>query len=318
MTVKVRLYFCFYALLIAFASLFSGCSADDSTPSAAADEIRVNAEVWHLVSGTRVNFIDDENISDYDFIATVYPTGTTTNPLISPVEVNWNSTSSKWEFSDGKHYWPATGSFDFFAYMPVSIPSYITDMSDVASQVTYAASALQFKCASLPMTNSGQTSLQEFVCALTPEQSKSNAGADGVTMTFKHPFARITLKLSSTQQPIHINTITLKSLKNNGSCSFDGSTSSWVPSDDACDFVATLDQDYTANQVIDTYIMVPQTFTGDIVVNADWTDWGAQLTHTVSTSLSSITWAAGTSYTYTFTITESDLKVDTQKYTEQW
>jgi hypothetical protein len=264
------------------------------------------------MEGTRATTFDNAAAlqTEAHFTCAVYNANSTT-PYISATTVNW--VTSEWLFSDGKHYWPVSGALDFFAYMPYEeeLPGYY-----VPSYTT--ARHPQLTCVDLPMTNSGQSGLKEFVYALTTGQDKANQGVSGVTMTFKHPFARITLKLSSTQQPIHINKITLKSLKNNGSCSFDGSTSSWTPSGEACDFVATLDHDYTANQEIDTYIMVPQTFTGDIVVNADWTDWGAQLTHTVSTSLSSITWAAGTSYTYTFTITESDLKVDTQKYTEQW
>ena len=317
MTMKVRLYFCFYALLIAFASLFSGCSADDSTPSEVADEIRVNAEVWHLVSGTRVNFIDGGTLSSGSFVAAVNESGET-DVYISPTTVNW--VTDHWEFSDGKHYWPATGSFDFFAYMPVTIPSYITDMSGVASQVTYAASAMQFKCASLPMTDTGQASLQEFVCALTPEQSKSNAGADGVTMTFKRPFARINLMLSPDQPDIIINSIKFKSLKTGGSCSFNGTSSTWsnFTPDNTSDFVVSLNnENYTASANLGSYLMVPQGFSGNIEVKATWIDWGELFEHTVTASVPT-TWVAGYSYTYTFTITETDLKVDISKFTEQW
>jgi hypothetical protein len=64
--------------------------------------------------------------------------------------------------------------------------------------------------------------------------------------------------------------------------------------------------------------MVPQTFAGDIVVKATWTDWGENIEHTVSTKLSSADWQPGKSYIYTFTITETDLIVKTDKYTEQW
>ena len=63
--------------------------------------------------------------------------------------------------------------------------------------------------------------------------------------------------------------------------------------------------------------MVPQVFAGEIEVNATWNDWGEPLTHTLRTTVAE-TWEAGQSYTYTFNITETDLLVNNEKFTEQW
>lgn len=296
-------------LLLITAFVLSACSSDDTntTPNAANDsEIRFNPEVWKMLEGTRATTFD--GTSDLQslahFYCAVYNAGTLT-PYFTPGQVSYSE--SQWTFDSGKHYWPAEGSLDFFAYAPYGGVSYISDL-------TYAATPnLTFNCA-LPMTNAEQADnvLGEFVYDIKNGRNKSNS-ASGVTLSFQHPFARIKLQLSSTQAAIHINTITLKSIKNNGSYSH---TSGWTPDGDA-NFVATLNSDFAANANIGTYIMIPQSWAGEIEVNATWDVWGELQTRTVSTTVST-TWLAGHSYTYTFTITPTDLKVDTEKFTEQW
>ena len=302
------------------AGLLAGCSADstdDTTSPATHDaDIRFNVDVWRVMEGTRATTFDNAAAlqTEGSFTCFAYDAGTTTvntTSNVSGITATWNG-STAWEFAD-KHYWPLTGSLDFFAYMPADLTA---DEANYISIEEYAAGNPSFSC-TVPMTSAGQASIKEFIYALTTGQDKAHNAA-GVNLTFKHPFTRIKLQLSSTQANIHINTITLKSLKNNGTCSFNGTTSTWTPSGDATNFVATLNADYSANDDIGTYIMIPQTFSGAIEVKATWSDWGVDLEHTVSTTLPSVTWAAGTSYTYTFTITATDLIVDTEKFTEQW
>lgn len=302
--------------LLLTASLLAACSGDDApAASAESQEIRFNADIWQVMSATRATTFDGGTLTSGSFTASAYYANTTTE-YISPVQVNW--VTDEWVFSDGKHFWPA-GNLDFFAYMPATKPDYI-------SSITYAVSGEPaapnpyFTCADLPMTNSGQSSLNEFVYALETGQNKTD-NASGVELSFKRPFALIKLQLSDSQADIHINTITLKSLKTGGTCSFNGSASTWsslTPAENSPNFVATLNSDYSANGEIGTYIMVPQSWAGEIEVNASWTDWGESLPHTLSATIPAHSWAAGTRYTYTFDITETDLKVSTTKFTEQW
>lgn len=338
-------YTSFLALLLAIAMLLSACSNDDSNeapnPSDDSSEIRMNASVWQVMPGTRATTFSSaaDLQTEGSFTCAVYDANTTT-AYISPTQVNW--VTSEWLFSDGKHYWPASGSLDFFAYMPVagSLPSYIT-----AGPSYTTARSPQFTCTNLPMKYDSSapaadqgTGLQEFVWALVTNQNKAGQGASGVTLNFKHPFARIKFQLKENHPDIKINSITLKGLKKGGVCSFDGTTSTWTnltPADETVDFVMTLKGDAatfnsnpadatvpigsyseSAHQSVDI-LMVPQDFAGNITVNATWIDWGAELTHTVTASVPT-TWAAGNSYTYTFTITTTDLIVNTSKYTEQW
>jgi hypothetical protein len=92
----------------------------------------------------------------------------------------------------------------------------------------------------------------------------------------------------------------------------------WTLTGDATNFVVTANRNYSADDAIGSYLMIPQYWAGNIEVEATWVDWGVSLKHTLTTKVDAVTWAPGTSYTYTFTITETDLIVSSSKYTEQW
>lgn len=352
-----------YALL-ALACLLTACSGGSSSeeldppapnptpnPTPENQEIKLNASVWNMMEGMRATFYDLEALKAVGFRAHAYVNGTTT-PYINPTNTNvtWNSTPpGEWEFTDGKHYWPAEGSLDFFAYMPATKPSYI-------STITYAVSdtpvpAPQFVCADMPMTynsaspTEGQGSgLQEFVWGVTIGQNKVSQGTSGVTMKFRHPFARIKFQLSASHPDIQINSITFKGLKTGGTCTLTNTdiadtyyytTSVWSSPTGSSNFVMTLSGDAAtfntnpasvvpiggysddAHQFVDI-LMVPQTWAGEIEVNASWTEWGEEKNKQTLSATVPTDWDPGYSYTYTFTITKFDLIVNISKFTEQW
>ena len=310
--------------------LLSACTRDDASSAAdtpnAPSEIRMNANVWQVMEGTRATVINPGAVSGSFKVYAYY--NTTTENYIDGEIVNYDEGVSAWV---NPQFWPKDKrSLDFFAYMPTDLTNTSCTFDATAYDADnfdgYSAGNPRIVCTSLPMTYNSATptasqgsNLQELVYAVKTGQSEASNGA-GVELTFKRPFARILIQLSSTQEDIKINSITFKSIKNNGSCSFDGSASTWTPSGDATNFVATLNGDiYHANDAIGTFIMIPQDWAGEIEVNADWTVWGVDGTgtHTVTASAPTI-WQPGYSYTYTFTITETDLIVDTSKFTEQW
>lgn len=301
-------------LLLAAVILLSGCSNDDGTAAADDRVIRFKTDVWQVMEGTRAAATFDDAAAlqtEGSFTCAVYQAGTATT-YITGTAVDWDGTASKWQFSDGKRYWPATGSLDFFAYMPATKPSYI-------GAITYAVSgepavpAPQFTCAALPLSDTGQSSTKEFVYALTTGQSKAAQGSTGVALTFKHPFARINLQWSAADHTgITVSSIKFKNVKNNGTCVIDGTTGnpSWTPSGSATDFEAT--------GMDGPFLVVPQTFTGgNVTIEVNATKEGDTETFTATVATA---WAAGYSYTYSFTLNfkAKELIIDTTKYTEQW
>ena len=186
--------------------------------------------------------------------------------------------------------------------------------------------------------------LQEFVYAMTINQDKANQGASGVTMKFRHPFARIKFQLSASHPDIQINSITFKNLKTGGTCTMNNTgiadtyyytTSVWSSPTGSSNFVMTLSGDAAtfntnpasvvpiggysddAHQFVDI-LMVPQTWAGEIEVNASWTEWGEEKNNQTLSATVPTDWDPGYSYTYTFTITKFDLIVNISKFTEQW
>ena len=328
------------AVLLTVFVLLASCSGSDgdaaenpAVPTTDVDDnsIRFNAGVWRMIQGA------PRRATTYDNAAALQGVGTftcvaynknTTTEYVPATSVNW--ADSQWSFEGGKRYWPASGALDFFAYLPAagSLPDY------VPAGPTYTADHdVSFTCSSLPMAYSsaspaeGQGSgLKEFIYAMALDQDKAGTNstlqptAGQVALTFQHPFAKIKLQLSSSQTTIRINTITFKSIKNNGSFLYDHSetTSTWTPTGDATNFVATLNKDCVANEVIGTYLMIPQSWAGEIEVNASWNDWGdTPVAHTLTKTIPA-TWQAGYSYAYTFTISPDDLTVNTTNFTEQW
>ena len=359
------------AQLLMFCSLLlAGCSGDGDgrdVPVSETDktEIRLAADVWNVMEGTRATTIPGGTLTSGSFKASAYVENTTTS-YINPVQVNYET--GKWVWSDGKHYWPASGNLDFFAYMPATKPSYITaEPTEPTYSIVESHPQASFTCENLPMTYNAATpeagqgsSLQEFVWGITVGQNKANQGTSGVTMKFRHPFACIKFQLAKNHSNIQINSITFKGLKTGGICTLNNTdiaddyyytTSEWSALTPAgtgtANLVMTLaskdgegkwvtapvntfndnPDDETvpiggwtenAHQFVDL-LVIPQTWTGQIEVNASWNDWGdTPVEHTVTATIPSITWQPGYSYTYTFNITLEDLVVNLTDFTEQW
>lgn len=323
------------------AGLLAGCSGseDDDTPEADSQEIRLDASVWKVVEGTRAKaparsltrattFDNDAALKEEAHFTCVAYNANTTTAYIPTTTVDWNSTSSAWEFNNGSshYYWPlpateggACPSLDFFGYMPTTTPSYIT------TGPTYtAAHNVTFACSNLPMTHASQSGIKEFVFGMAVDQNKENASA-GVPLTFQHPFARIKLQLAASHPDVTINSIAFKSIKNNGSYSKDDSPQ-WTSSGDATDFTLTLTGDArifnnnpaSTRQIGDYYLMIPQEWTGVIEVDADCVSWGETKNYPSLTTTVPTTWQPGYSYTYTFNISPDDLRVNIERFTEQW
>ncbi len=321
-------------LLLLAAGLLTGCGGSDDfeedtpTPNPLAKsnvEIGINADIWRMMDGsTRATTYDNQAALQTlgTFKSAVYVADGTT-AYIAPTVVNWNSTSTIWEFSDGKHYWPMSESLDFFAYLPATPPSYVT------SGPTYAVDAPYFVCTGLPisLTQGSDTGTKEFLMAYTADQNKAGQGATGVTMNFLHPFARVCFKLSSASgTAVKVNSITIAGdIYQNGTCTLndDGAgyqTINWTPSGDTGSFVVSKGSSDGAVATGDDYFLVIPNNYGSktLTVNATWDEWGDGVMANVSANVD-FNWAAGTSYTYTLTLSKYALKVETTTtFTEQW
>ena len=310
-------------VLLALTCLLTACSgggssseeldppAPNPTPSPTPEnqEIKLNASVWNMMEGMRATFYDAGTITSGSFKASAYVANTIT-AYINPVQVNWDT--DKWVWSDGKHYWPAEGALDFFAYMPSNVanspysPGYNLVNDTPSPTVT---------CTSLPLSHYLQKDLKEFIYAWTKNQSKADPGAAGVTLNFLHPFARVKIVWSGGSAPAGVTIHSINFNKIYVSGRYVAVNNEWEYYGSNDHNLEFLDQE--GLQVNEYLLVMPQNWGGSISVNATWTDWGEDVEHHLTTSVPT-NWQPGYSYTYTLTITKTDLKVDLTKFTEQW
>lgn len=301
-----------FAAVALTAALLTGCADNSASdildPSADNTEIKVNADVWQVMEGTRATTYNSAaDLQREGFNCTLYKENTTTTyDDVENTNVNWSS--SAWAFFDRTHKWPDdNGALDFFAVSPQTVPSYITELSYTIESSLPAPS---FSC-TIP---ENQTGLKEFVWALTPRRSRQNS-ASGVMMHFVHPFARIRFVLSpASGSNIEVTSVKITgNFKLGGTCtlSADGTTSTW----------SSLSGSGTeiGGEINNDYIVIPQTVgSHNVVVTAKWSEWSKDVTKDYNVAVSVPQWDAGKSYTYTLTLSEYALIVDTEKFTEQW
>ena len=310
-------------LLLVTPGIFSACSSDDPipTPNNAPDsEILMDASVWQVMEGTRATTFDNDAALRGEtggFKCAIYYENTT-NQYLDYTTVNWSG--SQWLWSDGKHYWPPSDNLDFFAYMPATKPSYVSSITN-AIIGTGSGNEPQpyFTCANLPLTLTPIDATKEFIWALTRGQNKTD-NASGVTMNFKHPFARIKFKLSAASGTnVTVNSITIPGVYPNGKCTLAGTgntaTCTWSNLSDSSNNLIISGTPATNDDAV--YLVIPNDYgSKTLTANATWSDWSTA-TKNVSTSVV-FNWEAGNSYTYTLTLSKEGLIVDTSKYTEQW
>ena len=309
-------------MLLATGFIFSACSTDDPipTPNTAPDsEISLNADVWQVMEGTRATTFDNASRlqAEASFTCAIYNENTP-DQFLSYTTVVWSG--SQWLWNDGKHYWPTSGNLDFFAYMPASAnnPGYVS--------VTYAIVGGEygdeprpyFNCTNLPISLTPTDATKEFIWALTRGQNRTD-NASGVTMNFKHPFARIKFKLSAASGTnVTVNRITIPGVNRNGHCILSGTgstaTSTWESLTNSGNLVISGTPATNDDAV---YLVIPNNYgTKTLTVNATWSDWGTA-TKDVSANVN-FNWEVGNSYTYSLTLSKEALIVNEEKYTEQW
>ncbi len=306
------------------AGLLAACTADDETDSPVTDseEILLSADV----EPTRATTIDNATgLQAQDIRIDAYFHGTST-ACLSGAKLVYDADADAWCFDDGvgnaaHYYWPIEGSeysgstvsaLDFVGHCPFDLSNTCVALD------TYNGTGLSLTCTDLPVVNTTpvgsettQANLKEFLWAYTTNKTKDD---NPVTMSFAHPFARIKFHVSGSD--VTVNSVTISDVKNNGTCTFDGSTITWTPSGDPANLVIT----GTPATGDTPYIVIPQTFASDLTftVNASWNDWGdTPVEHTLSTTVP-VSWLPGYSYSYTFNITPEDLTVNVTNFTEQW
>ena len=336
----------------------SSSDSDDSPVATSQNEIHLTTNVTSMPSGTRATTINSNTElqgCDLNLRIDAYHPATDENYL-SGSKLHYDTDAWKFWAADAQthYYWPIDGSttaggasastLDFVGFCPYDKPAYIGDPTyNHSTGVSFTCDMRSY------MTNTAQASVSEFLVGLTQNQTYSTQTENGgVPLNFKHPFARIRFQLAASHPNVQINVITFKNLQTVGTCTFSPvGNSSWSSLTGNADLVMTLaSKDNQGNYITapvntfnsnpasevpiggwsgsahqyDDLIVIPQEdWAGEIEVNASWNDWGdTPVAHTVTATIPAITWEAGKSYTYTFSISTDDLVVNITNFTEQW
>lgn len=331
--------------LVLAAILLSGCSGDDSPETGAkGPEICLNADVGQVKAETRLTSVDNagDMQNNGEIVLSAYFNNSSTKAAYFE-DAKFSYNTPFWQGSGTHYYWPIDGSIlegvgtpslDFVGYWPADATDssvdikdryYIQRVEDPESgeeDPTYipyydpVTGNFIFKC---DMSSVDQDDIREFMYAITTNQTYAGLDGDALPLVFRHPFARIKFQLSAASVSAGVtfdnvgNYISVSGLMSQGKYTYTSSSSSEVWSELGGPLEIRLDKDHIG----DAPFVIPFSGTIRLTVNADWSVWGEKTSNTVSTDLT-VDWSPGTSYTYTLTITPSDLTVDTQKFTEQW
>ena len=199
--------------IAAAALAFAACSNDEVVEVNQNNAIRFRPMVTNV---TRATDITATTLQSSGF--TVF--ATTANEFSS---IYFNETaftfSSDAYTSAAKHYWPSSGSLDFYAYA----------YNGTEGQVTHTAQTKAFTVTPTE-TAANQTDL---VFANTNNKSKDGVynstqhyGADGVPLNFRHAESKVTVQLKNTSTSLKVTVadVTIGYLNTTGTYTYSGST----------------------------------------------------------------------------------------------
>lgn len=243
-------------------------------------------------------------------------------------QVMWDGTNSVWTYTPVK-YWPngnnpadntgATGSqthsyVSFFAYAPYTSSSIFSSNSATGGPTisyTWAADA--------DLLYASQTDRYKYD---SNDANDNGRVGDVVPFIFRHALAKVVFKVrrSNDSHTVSLNSLSI-SFKTTGT--FNLETASWSPLDGSNTHVpgasfpisVTQVSEASAHEVGSPIMLIPGSLT---TYNVTYTVGASTFTHTAAPFASGLIPSPGYQYTIIFTIDGDAIKVDTQKYTEQW
>lgn len=335
----------FYGLLLTAGMLLAGCSKDsgDSAQQAKQEpqEIRVQTNVTNVLKGNRAATIDDNAaLQGQNLKIDAYYHDTETKYL-DGTKLHYTGGDPTWVFWDGSaqlhYYWPFEGStvaggstvastLDFVGFCPYEKPAYIgTPTYNHSTGVSFTANMADY------MTLARQTGaeaptipiMQEFLVSWLPNQTlatQTAAAGGALPMVFKHPFALIKFTITvASGTHVQINSISIPGLNTGGTCTFDGSDMTWGSYSGSAAITIAEVLKNGGTTVGTPFVVIPKNYgTKYLTVNATWDDWSNTVTISDYGTNVDFNWEPGYIYTYNLTLDKNGLKVDAEKFTDQW
>jgi len=197
-------------LILAVAALGFAACANDETTAVNEKLAESNAISFRTLVGGQMRSADIDGAGLQTLGFKVFATETsTTNIYFSEDDFTWDGTSSY--TSSTKHYWPSSGSLDFYAYAKNG-SSTISHTGDTKVFVITPAAAA--------------ANQSDFVFANTNGKSKSTS-ASGVVLNFRHAMSKVTIKIKNSDAYLTatVKDVTLGYIDDKGTYTYSGSVS---------------------------------------------------------------------------------------------
>lgn len=166
----------------------------------------------------------------------------------------------RWRFCDHDgtlqhYYWPVGGpveaaggteGLNFMAYHPTDAAGTAPLAATCMTIGTYADRRPSLAVTSLPLTNEGQATLRELVCAYAPGTTRLTRGGD-VPLRFHHPLAAVYITLSAAYPDEELLSISFTNVKNNATGLVGTEQTTWTPTGTAGTLALTYDSDDAAS-----------------------------------------------------------------------
>ena len=339
---RMRRIICFLFLIV----LMVGCSKDEVTPEVdTAPEVDTSGAILFTANRpssyiTRNMIENVEALQSAGFGVFAYYTGdqnwstagaSTIPNFMYNQRVTWDSGQGQWTYSPVK-YWPnnnnpaddsgATGSesknyLSFFAYAPYGVTGFSANNAAEAPSVNYTWGADN------DLLYAAQTDRYKYD---SDDANDNGRIGETVLFNFRHALCKVQFKVrrSNTSHAVSLKSLSVSfnttATFNLGSATWSSHSGSGSNVFDAVPFPINVTEvtEANAHAVGSPIMLIPGALT---TFNVSYTVGGSEFTHTdalFESGLIPTSGASGCQYTIIFTIDGDAIKVDRNRFTEQW
>ncbi len=250
-------------LILAVAALgFAACANDETTAVneklAESNEISFRANVNGQM---RAVDITTSNLSSFKAYAKLSSDGTST--YFSEDEFTKSGSTFN---STAKHYWPASGSLDFYAYAPATPTQYTHSTTETLSFVVTPDDNVAQQVDLVVANTNGKSKAGQYLDSDPYNSSAASPnktyGADGIPLNFRHAESKVAVLFKNTNSNLKIDVKAFKIVNVDNSATYTytkaSNTSTDVNNTDPTSTGTTLNSEWTDNTTFDhTYTVTP-------------------------------------------------------------
>ncbi len=169
--------------------------------------------------------------------------------------------------STAKHYWPASGSLDFYAYAPATSTQYTHSTTETLSFVVTPSDNVNEQVDLVVANTNGKSKAGQYLASDPYNSSASSPdktyGADGIPLNFRHAESKVVVLFKNTNSNLKIDVKAFKIVNVDNSATYTYTKASNTSTDgnntEPANSGTTLNSEWTNNTTYDhTYTVTPE------------------------------------------------------------